>query len=109
MGIAEFIIGRAFARPVGSTDLMDSVNGASFLLCCCPVVANTVIRIAEMADVAIHFRDRGARNQKKLLPHFGKAGTAVFAVEEIKDGGHDRPPSFDRRHTTISLRVHCVI
>jgi hypothetical protein len=71
------------------------VNAVSFLLLCgCPVVVKTVIRTTEMAHIAIHFRDRRARDQKKLFPHFGEASTAVFTVEEIEDGWHDRPPSF---------------
>ena len=55
-----------------------------------------------MTDIAIRFRDSLAlsRNQK-LLPHFGEAGTAVFAVEEIEYSWHDRPLSFDR-HPPIS-------
>jgi hypothetical protein len=47
-----------------------------------------------------------ALNQdQKLFPHFGEAGTAVFAVEEVEYGGHDRTPSFDHRHVIISLGV----
>jgi hypothetical protein len=33
------------------------------------------------------------RRDQKLFPHFGEAGTAVFAVEEVEYGGHDRTPS----------------
>jgi hypothetical protein len=29
------------------------------------------------------------RRDQKLPPHFGEAGTAVFAVEEVEQGGHD--------------------
>jgi len=29
------------------------------------------------------------RRDQKLLPHFGEAGIAVFAVEEVEYGGHD--------------------
>ena len=49
-----------------------------------------------MADIAIRC-DLVAlsRDQKKLFSHFGEAGTAVFAVEEVEYGGHDRTPSFD--------------
>ena len=56
-----------------------------------------------MADIAIRFWDLVAlsRDQKKLLPHFGEASTAVFAVEEVEDGGHDRTPSFDYHHAII--------
>jgi hypothetical protein len=78
------------------------VNVANFVLCGCPLVAKTAIsasRAAGMTDIAIRFWDLLAlsRNQK-LLPHFGEAGTAVFAVEEIEYGWHDRHLSFDRHH-----------
>jgi len=43
-----------------------------------------------MVGIAILFSDRLARiRNQKLLPHFGKARTAVFTVEEIEYGGHD--------------------
>jgi len=29
------------------------------------------------------------RRDQKLFPHFGEAGTAVFAVKEVKYGRHD--------------------
>jgi hypothetical protein len=47
-----------------------------------------------MADIAIRFWDLMAlsRDQMKLFPHFGEAGTAVFAIEEVEYGGHDRTP-----------------
>jgi hypothetical protein len=73
----------------------------SFALSCCPVVAKTIIRTAEMADIAIRFRECRARDHQNLFPHFGEAGEAIFAVEEIEDGGHDRPPSSDQ-----TLRYH---
>lgn len=80
----------------------NSVNVASFVLCGCPIVAKTAIPAcgaAGMTDIAIRFWGLLAlsRNQK-LLPHFGEAGTAVFAVEEIEYGWHDRHLSFDRHH-----------
>ena len=31
------------------------------------------------------------RRDQKLFPHFGEAGTAIFAVEEVEYGGHDQP------------------
>jgi len=83
-----------------------SMNVESFVPWGCPVVANTAIRTAAIADIAIRFWDRRARDQKKLFPHFGEAGTAVFAVKEIEDGGHDRPPSSDHRQAIIPLRRH---
>jgi hypothetical protein len=47
-----------------------------------------------MADIAIRFWDvmTLSRDEKKLFPHFGEAGTAVFAVEKVEYGGHDRTP-----------------
>jgi hypothetical protein len=74
-----------------------SVNVASFVLCGCPIVAKTAIPTsgaARIADIAIRFWDHMAlsRDQKKLFPHFGEAGTAVFAVKEVEYGGHDRNP-----------------
>jgi hypothetical protein len=79
---------------------------ASFVLCGCPIVDKTAIPTsgaARMADSATRFWDLMAlsRDQKKLFPHFGEAGTAVFAVEEVEDGGHDRTPSFDHHHAII--------
>jgi len=29
------------------------------------------------------------RRDQKLFPHFGEAGAAVFAVEQVEYGGHD--------------------
>jgi hypothetical protein len=29
---------------------------------------------------------------QKLFPHFGEARTAIFAVEQVEYGGHDRTP-----------------
>jgi hypothetical protein len=91
-----------------------SVNVASFVLCGCPVVANTTIPtggVAGIADIAMRFRDRMtlSRDQKKLFPHFGETGTAVFAVKEVEYGGHDRTPSFSHDHAIISLVVQDVI
>jgi hypothetical protein len=108
-GIAEVGLVDRFARPIGSTHLMNLVNVASFLLRRCPIVVRTVVRTAEISDIAIRFYDRRARDQKKLFAHFREPCAAVFAVQEIEDGRHDRPPSFARRHTIISLEVHYVI
>jgi hypothetical protein len=103
------------APPIRPTSRWDSysrtgsVNVASFVLCGCPIVAKTAIPTsgaAKMAGIAIRW-DLVAlsRDQKKLFPHFGEAGTAVFAVEEVEYGGHDRTPSFDHHHAIISLGV----
>ena len=95
------------ARSAGCSHA-GSVNVASFVLCGCPIVAKTATPTSEaarMADIAIRFWDLMAlsRDQKKLFPHFGEAGTAVFAVKEIEYIGHDRTPSFDHDHAIISL------
>jgi hypothetical protein len=86
------------------------VNVASFVLCSCPVVVKTAIPTSG-ADIAIRFWDIMALSwdQQKLFPHFGEAGTAIFAVEEVEYGGHDRTPSFDHRHAIISLGLQEVI
>jgi hypothetical protein len=44
------------------------------------------------------------RRDQKLFPHFGEAGAAVFAVEEVEHGGHD-PTSFFELICTISCRL----
>ena len=38
------------------------------------------------------------RRDQKLFPHFGEAGTAVFAVKEVEYGGHDLTSLFDLHH-----------
>ena len=88
------------------------MNLASFVLCGCPIVAKTAISTsgaAMMADIAIRFWDLMARSRdQKLFPHLGEAGTAVFAVEEVEYGRHDRTPSFDhhqRYHFSRGARV----
>ena len=65
---------------------------------------------ANMAAIAIRC-DLVAlsRDQMKLSPHFGEAGTAVFAVEEVEYRGHDRTPSFHHDYAIISLGVRYVI
>jgi hypothetical protein len=81
------------------------VNVVSFALCGCPIVARTAIPTSgagKMGDIAIRWDIVAIRrDQKKLFPHFGEAGAAVFAVEDVEYGGHDRTPSFDRHHAII--------
>ena len=71
------------------------------------IVAKTAISTsrADMTDIAILVRDVIApgRDQEKLFPHFGEAGTAVFAIEKVEYGGHDRTSSFDHHPIIISL------
>ena len=89
------------------------MNVGSFVLCGCPIVAKIAIPTsgaAKMAAFAIRW-DLVAlsRDQKKLFPHFGETGTAVFAVEEVEYRGHDRTPSFHHHYAIISLGVRYVI
>jgi len=74
----------------------------TFVLRGCPNVAETVasiVRSGRIPGVAIRHRNfRALIRDQKLFPHFGKAGAAVFAVEEVEYGGHDRTPSFDPHH-----------
>jgi hypothetical protein len=110
-------IGRPYnvsTAPSAGFSRARSVNVASSVLCGCPLVANTTIPtggVARIADIAMRFRDHMAlsRYQKKLFPHFGEAGTAVFAVKEVEYGGHGRTPSFNHVHAIISLVVQDVI
>jgi hypothetical protein len=83
------------------------VNVGSFVLAGCPVVAKIAIPTSGAARMAA-FATRWelvalGRDQKKLFPHFGEAGTAVFAVEHVEYRGHDRTPSFDRHDAIIFL------
>jgi hypothetical protein len=84
------------------------VNVASFVLRGCPVVVKTAIPTrgaARKADIAIRFWDLMALNRdQKLFQHFGEAGTAVFAVEQVEYGGHDRTRSFDHHQAIIISR-----
>ena len=38
------------------------------------------------------------RQNQKLFPHLGEAGTAVFAVKEVEYGGHDLTSLLDLHH-----------
>jgi hypothetical protein len=83
------------------------VNVESVVLAGCPIVAKIIIPTSGAANIAA-FAIRGnwvalTRDQMKLFPHFGEAGTAVFAVEHVEYRGHDRTPSFDRHDAIISL------
>jgi hypothetical protein len=65
------------------------------------------------ADSIICFANRfwdlmPLRRDQKLFPHFGEAGTAVFAVEEVEYGGHD-PTSFFELICTINFKLSCTL
>jgi hypothetical protein len=48
------------------------------------------------------------RRDQKLFPHFGEAGTAVFAVEEVEYSGHD-PTSLFELICTISSKLSFIL
>jgi hypothetical protein len=81
------------------------MNVASFVLYGRPIIAKTAIPtsgVARRPDVASFWNLIAlSGDQKKLFPHLGEPGTAVFAVKEVEHCGHDRTPSFDRRHAII--------
>jgi hypothetical protein len=81
---------------------------ASFVLRGRFIVAKTTVPTggaAGMAGIAIRFRGLALSRNQKLFPHFRKARTAVFAVEEVEYGGHDRTPSFDPDHQFTRYHV----
>jgi hypothetical protein len=53
--------------------------------------ATPIIRAGRIAGTPIcgRYFIVGSREQK-LFPHFGEAGTAIFAVKQVEYGGHDR-------------------
>jgi hypothetical protein len=48
------------------------------------------------------------RRDQKLFPHFGEAGTAVFAVEVVEYGGHD-PTSLFELICTITSKLSFIL
>jgi hypothetical protein len=82
-------IGRSYAvnHSTISRPRAGLVDLASFVLCGCPIVAKTAIPTsgaAKMADIAIRWDLMARSRDQKLFPHFGEAGTAVFAIEEVE-------------------------
>jgi hypothetical protein len=62
-----------------------------------------------MAGVAIRWDLMALSREQELFPHFGEAHfgetrTAIFPVEQVEYGGHDRTPLSD--HGTILSRHH---
>jgi hypothetical protein len=87
---------------------------AGFLLRGHPTVARTATPISSVGRVlAIRVWNFTALGRdQKLFPHFGETGTAIFAVKQVKYGGHDRTPLFDltiNSHAIISLGMQGVI
>jgi hypothetical protein len=53
--------------------------------------ATPSIRAGRITSIPIRCRDFiVVGREQKLLPHFGEAGTAIFAVNQVEYGGHDR-------------------
>jgi hypothetical protein len=61
---------------------------AGFLVSRCPMVAQAIpiggVDIGDDLDIL--------RQEQKLFPHFGEAGTAIFLIQEIQYGGHNPVP-----------------
>jgi hypothetical protein len=67
-----------------------------------------ISRAVRTVGITIRFWDFMAlAPDEKLLPHFGEAGTAIFAVEQVEYGGHDRTPSFDHRSVSLTTFLAC--
>jgi hypothetical protein len=66
----------------------------SFVLSGCPIIADTIPidGAGRIADIASLWDLQALSRKPKLLPHFGKACTAIFFVQEIKYGGHASIP-----------------
>jgi hypothetical protein len=72
--------------------------GQKFVLRGC-LAAACRTSVDSILGIADRFRDLMLlRRDLKLLPHFGEAGTAVFAIEEVEYGGHDLTSLFDLHH-----------
>jgi hypothetical protein len=57
-----------------------------------------IVRAVRTVRIAIGVRNFTAlRPDQKLFAHFGETGTAIFAVEQVEYGWHDRPLRFDDR------------
>jgi hypothetical protein len=71
-----------------------------FVLRSCPTAAHVAIRTGadSILGIVSRFSDLILSGEIRSFPHFGEAGTAVFAVEEVEYGGHDLTPLFDLHH-----------
>ena len=73
------------------------------LTAACRTSADSILCIAN------HFWDlMPLRRDQKLFPHFGEAGTAVFAVEEVEYGRHD-PTSLFELTCTITSKLSFIL
>jgi hypothetical protein len=79
--------------PSGLADRADAAIGWLGLLRRGVVTqaATPSIRAGRIAGIPICCRDFVFGNrEQKLFPHFGEAGTAIFAVKQVEYSGHDR-------------------
>jgi len=64
---------------------------ASFVVAASCQPVSPIVKVGRIAAIAVRFQGFVANDRyQKLLSHFGKAGTAVLAVKQVKYGGHDR-------------------
>jgi hypothetical protein len=78
-----------YDRRCGPLSIWSAVTGLVRLV---TYVAGSII----LTSIGRRFRNVMAlRLDEKLLAHFSKAGTAIFAVKELEKDGHGDPPSFD--------------
>jgi hypothetical protein len=78
---------RRFRVPSGLADRADAVTRPGYRM----AGATPIIRAGRIAGIPICCRDFIVGNrEQKLFPHFGEAGTAIFAVKQVEYSGHDR-------------------
>jgi hypothetical protein len=77
-----------------------------YLAAACLISAHTILCIAKG-----YCNLMPLRRDQKLFPHLGEAGTAVFAVQEVEQGGHDLTSLFELHHHSpayhLSWRPRC--
>src|SRR5258705_1237874 len=86
----------------------------SWVIACAPCKPYTAAHVASWTSadsilcIANRFWDlMPLRRDQKLFPHFGEAGTAVFAVEEVEYSGHD-PTSLFELICTINSKLSII-
>ena len=80
--------------PIGLADRAHAVAGWFGLLGRDIVFQATapIIRAGRIAGIPICCWHFVGNREQKLFPHFGEAGTAIFAVKQVEYIGHDRNP-----------------
>ncbi|SHH05065.1 hypothetical protein SAMN05444169_5460 [Bradyrhizobium erythrophlei] len=66
-------------------------------------VTTPISRTVRTVDIEIRFWDFMAlRPDEKLFPHFGEARAAIFAIQKVENGGHDRTPSLNHDRANVT-------